>query len=171
MVSMTASAPEPSALPKAPSSSRSSTASFTSRYQIIGKGAMSSMGHGNVPSFREKFICNRTADLTCSANDESALRHRASQMIAVASGLRREISCGLGLDRLANAGRDNTVRSDCIVRGSQGHRPEISLLQLPRPVLMHTSNVGINEMDTAVDELLVKMLIEGLRARKAGLHP
>jgi hypothetical protein len=58
---------------------------------------MSSMGHGNVPSFREKFICNRTADLTCSANDESALRHRASQMIAVASGLRREISCGLGL--------------------------------------------------------------------------
>jgi hypothetical protein len=38
---------------------------------------MSPMGHGNVPSIPEKLICNRTADLTRSADDESASRHWA----------------------------------------------------------------------------------------------
>jgi hypothetical protein len=39
------------------------------------------MGHGNVPSLPEKLICNRTADLTRSADDESALRHRVRPQI------------------------------------------------------------------------------------------
>jgi hypothetical protein len=78
---MTASAPEPSARQSSRLLAIKHRKPCPSRDQMIGTGAMSSMGQGDVPSIPEQSICNRTAVLTRSADDESVLRHRARPQI------------------------------------------------------------------------------------------